>query len=178
MIPPFVHCMLVSLLLVIASCTAFPEDAAFSAKARKDTVAAGPDGRREDNASEEMPSYDLVPGMLTRTAIPEGACGMVLWAFRHRRPEPVFRYIADGQGKIRLDGEDISVELTAAGGDSAFGIYEKMQFRSARGLKIDTVARFGPAFQGGVYLEEGLVRLEDISGWSSIVPVAGVAGCR
>jgi hypothetical protein len=38
--------------------------------------------------------------------------------------------------------------------------------------------RFSLGFDGGVYLERGLIVVEALDGWRTVAPSAGLAGCR
>jgi hypothetical protein len=63
-------------------------------------------------------------------------------------------------------------------GVAGFGVYERQVFRSETGLEVEINARFGLDFNGGAYLEQGLLKLRDNHGWSVVAPSAGIAGCR
>lgn len=117
-------------------------------------------------------------GSLPEAAIPTEACGMILWTLNAQRPTPVFRFISGERGEINLGGRLMSLELVNVGGASGFGVFEDQTFRSEEGLELEISARFGVGFEGGAYLESGLLKISDPSGWSVVTPAAGIAGCR
>lgn len=117
-------------------------------------------------------------GSLPEAAIPAEACGMILWTLNAQRPTPVFRFISGKQGEINLSGQLMNLDLVDVSGVSGFGVFENQTFRSEDGLELETSAQFGVGFDGGAYLESGLIKLSDPSGWSVVTPAAGIAGCR
>ena len=126
---------------------------------------------------------DLENGaLLTRIAapsIPKGRCGMVLWTAEGERPAPIFRFVSQEKATISVGGEEVVLERTQARGASGFGVSEEQIFVSeAEGLQVKVVAYFGLGFDGGSYLERGLITVETLDGWRSVTPAAGLAGCR
>lgn len=117
-------------------------------------------------------------GSLPEAAIPSEACGMILWTLNAQRPTPVFRFISGERGEINLGGRLMSLDLVNVGGASGFGVFEDQTFRSEDGLELEVSARFGVGFEGGAYMENGLLKISDPSGWSVVTPAAGIAGCR
>jgi hypothetical protein len=45
-------------------------------------------------------------------------------------------------------------------------------------MEVSVDARFSVGFDGGVYLERGLITVEAADGWRTVIPSAGLAGCR
>ena len=140
-------------------------------------------GARSGDSGEEAPSISIGDGEQTlgRVAeanIPLEECGMILWMLEVQRPVPVFRFIAGKKGSIVLGQRPVSLDLLSFSGASDFGVFENQIFRSEDGLEVEITARFGVGFSGGAYLESGLIKVRDPSGWSVITPAAGIAGCR
>lgn len=121
----------------------------------------------------------VILGAIPESNIPKGSCGMVLWTLAPDRPTPVFRYVAGKGAELVIAGAPVTLTLTTAGGGSAYGVSEEQAFSSVSGdLRVTTKARFGSAFDGGAYLERGIVAVESTDGWRTVIPSAGLAGCR
>lgn len=114
---------------------------------------------------------------LNASSLPAGSCGMILWTLDAERPIPVFRATANKGGEISLDGATRKLELTGTSGAAAFGVFEEQTF-AADGISATVKVTFGLGFDGGAYLERGLISIERPDGWRTVVPAAGVAGCR
>jgi hypothetical protein len=137
-------------------------------------------GKKEAGVNKGAPSpagATLVAGALPDAALPKGDCGMILWTLDVERPLPVFRAISQKGAEIVLDGQLQELQLADAGGGSGFGVFEEQTF-SAEGLSVSVRVRFGLGFDGGAYLERGLVSIEKADGWKTVIPAAGIAGCR
>lgn len=143
-------------------------------------LAAGCAATGSNVAAPAAPSGEgATLGALADSAIPKGECGMVLWAIDEDRPHPVFRYLV---GKNRADvmrgGAGVSLTRTAGEGASSYGVFERQTFDSGAGLTLAVEARFSLPFDGGSYLEKGVIVAETGEGWRTLIPVAGLAGCR
>jgi hypothetical protein len=120
---------------------------------------------------------DLMVGALAESALPRGKCGMVLWTLEADRPTPIFRLAAGEPAEIMLGGKLTKFAMTQATGASGYGVSEEQRF-VADGLNATVKVRFGLGFDGGAYLERGLLTIEAEDGWRSVIPAAGIAGCR
>lgn len=139
-----------------------------------DAVNAAPDSEAAGQAAGEA----LVLEPLAESALPPGECGMVLWTLDENRPTPIFRYVAGKQAEIALDGARVKLARTDQSGASGFGVFERQEFSAADGMKVAVEAKFSLGFDGGSYLERGLVTVETPGGWRTVAPAAGLAGCR
>jgi hypothetical protein len=128
------------------------------------------------NPAADTPSA-IELGALPEAAIPKGECGMVLWTLDEQRPQPVFRYVAGKSADIVLAGERETLSRTDASGATGFGISEQQTF-SREGVLVRVIARFSLGFDAGTYLERGVISIETADGWRTVVPAAGIAGCR
>ena len=120
---------------------------------------------------------DETAGALPEAALPSGACGMILWTLDVERPIPVFRAVAEKGAEVNVDGAVRKLTLAEFGGGSGFGVFETQTFEG-EGLKVTVRVRFGLGFEGGSYLERGLISIEKPDGWKAVIPAAGIAGCR
>lgn len=131
-----------------------------------------------DAPTGEAAGEGVTLGVLADSAIPKGECGMVLWAIDDDRPNPVLRYLVGKKADIVRSGTAVELTRSAAEGAAGFGVYEHQEFDDGGGLKLAVDAKFGVAFDGGSYLEKGVIVIETKEGWRTVTPVAGLAGCR
>lgn len=117
-------------------------------------------------------------GALKETQLPDRSCGMILWTLDANRPSPVFRYVSGKEAEIVINDVTISFSRVAGSGDTGFGIYQFQEFESETGVRLEVSSEFGAEFDGGSYLEQGLVKVHAPEGWSIVAPAAGIAGCR
>lgn len=124
------------------------------------------------------PAGGVVLGKLANPTLPAGACGMLIWMLDGDSPTPVFRYVSGAAAQISVSGRMIELARIETIGASNFGVYETQRFTSGAGLTLKIDVEFGTPFEGGAWLQNGLVAIESEDGWRSVAPVAGVAGCR
>ncbi len=129
-----------------------------------------------DLANVNIASQGLRP--IGDARIPSSECGMILWTLEGARPSAVFQYVSEKQAQVNIAGQPVHLTRTEFYGASGYGVYERQRFESEDGLVIEVTARFGLEFNEGAYLEQGLIKLSDESGWSMVSPAAGIAGCR
>jgi len=130
------------------------------------------------SAEARPPSEGLRFGPIEDNALPKGACGMVLWTLEDQTPQPIFRFVAGEAGEAVLNREPRVFTLARTDGASRYGVSERQTFVSEDGLELAVAISFGLGFDGGHYLERGLLTVEDDAGWRTVAPVAGLAGCR
>ncbi|MEZ5893096.1 MAG: hypothetical protein R3C58_08125 [Parvularculaceae bacterium] len=135
--------------------------------------------KKESPLAAEPVSQELAGlGPIGDAALPEKSCGMILWTLEGSTPTPVFRYVSGEKAEVNVNGAIVTLVRADYSGASGYGVSERQHFESAGGLRMDVSARFGLGFNGGAYLEQGLIKLENDAGWSLITPAAGIAGCR
>lgn len=117
-------------------------------------------------------------GAIADSGLPKGDCGMVLWTLEQERPSPIFRYLAGKSAEIVVNGKNVLLTLVEAKGSSAFGVSETQTFAGLEGLTVTVNVHFSVGFDGGSYLERGLVTAGTPEGWRTVAPSAGIAGCR
>jgi hypothetical protein len=111
-------------------------------------------------------------------ALPPGKCGMILWTLDANRPTPIMRYVSGETANIAVNGSTVDLSLAETSGGGNFGVSEKQVFVGGAGFDAVVDVHFGLGFEGGVYLERGLVKVTSASGWEVVAPAAGIAGCR
>ncbi len=135
---------------------------------------------RETGANKGAPSSSAAnetAGALPDASLPSGACGMILWTLDVERPIPVFRAVSEKGAEVNVNGAVRKLTLEEFSGGSGFGVFETQTF-VGEGLRVTTRVRFGLGFDGGSYLERGLISIEKPDGWKAVIPAAGIAGCR
>ncbi len=123
-------------------------------------------------------SDGAVVAALPESSIPRGACGMVLWTLDEDRPMPIFRYISGKVASMVIGGKERKFALVEASGASSYGVSERQKFVNDSGLSVTVETRFSLGFDGGSYLERGIVSIVTAEGWKTVIPSAGLAGCR
>jgi hypothetical protein len=143
-------------------------------EARADEKASAGDAKDVAPAAEG----GVVLGKLQNANLPAGACGMLIWMMDGDAPSPVFRYVSGAAGQISVSGKTLELARIETEGASNFGVHERQKFTSGAGMTVDLKVEFGTPFEGGLWLQNGLVAIESGDGWRTVAPVAGVAGCR
>ena len=121
---------------------------------------------------------DQTLGALQQANIPEKSCGMILWTLEAQRPSAIFRFVVGESGEVVIGGRLMSLARVDVSGASDFGVSENQIFTNEEGVEVEITSRFGLGFDGGAYIERGLIKVRDASGWSIVAPAAGIAGCR
>lgn len=120
---------------------------------------------------------DLDIGALADASLPLGECGMILWTLEENTPAAILRVTAGKGAEMSVNGAEVKFAIAETSGAAGYGIFENLTL-AAEGLSAKVKVRFGLGFDGGSYLERGLVTIESKSGWRMVIPAAGVAGCR
>lgn len=120
---------------------------------------------------------DVVIGALPEPSLAKGDCGMILWTLEENQPAAILRVTSGKDAEMSVNGAVVKFAITQTSGAAGFGVFED-QSLAAEGLTVNVKVRFGLGFDGGSYLERGLVTVESVSGWRTVIPAAGVAGCR
>jgi hypothetical protein len=104
---------------------------------------------------------------------------MVLWTLDEERPAPIFRYISGKEADIVIGGKATRLTRSDMSGATGFGVAERQTFVvDEGGLTLRVEAQFSLGFDGGSYLQRGVIAIESAGGWKTVVPSAGIAGCR
>ncbi|MEO1014902.1 MAG: hypothetical protein AAFX08_06895 [Pseudomonadota bacterium] len=155
-------------IMAVAGCESFgPNEAPANAEASAVRQAS-------PNSAEDA----LLFGAIKDPRLPSGACGMVLWTLDEQSPKPVFKYVSGETAEAFVSGDLTKFTLVDASGGARFGVPARQSFVSADGKRADVRVAFGLGFDGGVYVERAVITMEDSSGWRTVTPAAGLAGCR
>lgn len=120
---------------------------------------------------------DVIVGALADASLPKGDCGMILWTLEANAPAAIFKMTADKGAEMVVNGKPVKLSVVETAGAAGFGVFEESKL-AAEGLSASVKVRFGLGFEGGSYVERGLLTVESASGWRTVIPAAGVAGCR
>lgn len=161
--------LLSPVVLALAGCAAGPSS---------DLEAKATTERSPAAASAGDSGGDLTLGAIKQPAIPKGACGMILWTLESERPTPIFRYVDGKSAEMTINGTAKEFQLERRDGASGFGVFEQQDFLAEGGLSVKVAVAFGLGFDGGSYLERGVISITDATGWKLVTPAAGIAGCR
>lgn len=123
-------------------------------------------------------SDNLFLAQLPDATLPKGKCGMILWTLDAEQPAAVMRHVVGEKATISLNGAETTLSLVEVSGPGNFGVHETQKFVTSEGLQADVDLEFGQGFDGGSYLQRGLISIENPEGWRLVVPAAGIAGCR
>lgn len=163
-----------------AGCLALAVGLAGCAAAPEIGRADGPRAAARVPVNTQTEAPDL--GALETYSIPRGQCGMVLYTLAGTTPVPVFRSLDDGSGLVEVDGQLAALRLVGRGGDARMTVPSAQYFegRNAAGapFSVAVATRWGSGFPSGSYVDSGTITLQGADGWTRVVPVAGLAGCR
>ena len=120
-----------------------------------------------------VPSAGLEPQTLE-----VGECGLFLWSLSG---EPTFMFFSratSGEARILIEDEAETVTQASAGGD-IFGQFTTQTGWSSqtKGYSIDLTLVPGEQLIDGQRVESGRIKLTDIEGWETIIPIAGARAC-
>ncbi len=110
--------------------------------------------------------------------IPNGECGLFLWAKRQDTPL-VFFQRSGGNTFMHLDGQVVELTRTSAVDQIALQFYQAQTF-VIEGLtvKIDVKPEQIRSLQQGLKIPSGSISITTKDGWSAAMPVAGAIGCQ
>jgi len=115
---------------------------------------------------------------LNEASLPAGKCGMILWTLDANAPTRILRYVSGENAEIAINGAPVTLSLAETSGGSNFGVFERQVFVGGAGYDASVDVNFGLGFDGGAYLERGLITVRSSTGWEIVAPAAGIAGCR
>lgn len=115
---------------------------------------------------------------IASAALPAGKCGMILWTLDANSPAPIMRYVSGESALIAVNGAPVDLTLAQTSGGGNYGVFERQVFVGGAGYDAVVDVNFGLGFDGGTYLERGLITVTSTSGWEIVAPAAGIAGCR
>lgn len=110
--------------------------------------------------------------------LPAGKCGMLLWTLDAGKPVMIFRMVVREDAEMIINEVPTRLALASESGNQVFGVARELEYTGQAGMVVRVSVNFGQNFDGGTYLEKGLISLTNSEGWERVNPVAGLAGCR
>jgi len=145
----------------------------------KGLVAAEPDlVRAEIDQAVAAQSDRFALTALPSSLLPGGTCGMVLWTLDANKPVPVLRYVAGKAGEFRINGVPHELIQVDSSGQAEFGVFSDQRYAAGKDISVNVDIVFGQGFDGGTYIERGVIRVDKPDLGTLVTPVAGLAGCR
>ncbi|TNE66115.1 MAG: hypothetical protein EP335_03935 [Alphaproteobacteria bacterium] len=117
-------------------------------------------------------------GVLPPQRLDKGKCGLFLWLKRPDAPL-VFFQRSDGVASVALDGKVQSPHRTEKSAPITMQYFEDQTFRQAdMTIKVTVQPESLRSLQQGLKLPTGSMSVATDAGWSAVLPVAGVIGCK
>lgn len=118
-------------------------------------------------------------GALPGQRLEPGACGLFLFAAKPTKRFVFFANASTATGKIKLNGEVVTVARTEGDGQIIDQHFSEQTFVApAYGVTIATSVDIVSTAFGGTRIEGGSLRLTREDGWSMVVPVGGATTCE
>jgi hypothetical protein len=110
--------------------------------------------------------------------LPNGACGLFLWGAGHGRPLQFFQNAALGDARLALQ-PDLPAKRVSANRAIVQGFYAKQEFTLGdMKVTVDLKPSQSRNVLKGIPVPAGRLVFLEASGRSTIIPVAGLFGCR
>jgi hypothetical protein len=108
-----------------------------------------------------------------------GQCALVLWS---RNSTPVrFAVTLDrpAVARVSLQGRVVELVRVAQSGQSIHGQFPEQHYRGEGiSLQVSFVADDARQLAGGAVVSSAIVEYDDPSGWTSVIPAAGLIACQ
>jgi hypothetical protein len=102
---------------------------------------------------------------------------MFLWTATEPRRFVFFTKAQSGVGKMSLQGTEVALTQSGAGGD-LFGQFMTETMFNAPGQTITVSVVPGENIEGGQRISSGKILMTDPEGWETIMPVMGLRACQ
>jgi len=146
-------------------------------------------GPREQEVPEIRPNTPLAAalgpdevlsriGSLRAQTLEAGQCGMFLWLKRDDAPL-VFFQTSDGEATMVVDGTAEQITRDSVSRTLAYQFYERQNFsHEDLTVEVTVTPEAKRSLHRGLKLPAGSIALKTGEGWSAVLPVAGVIGCK
>ncbi len=123
---------------------------------------------------EVLSHFSVVPPQ----TLASGECGLFLWLKRDDAPL-VFFQRSDGTATMAIDGVETVLTRTSQKGRIALEYFEEQSFEHAGlTLAVSVTPEEKRSLQQGLKLPSGSVSAQTADGWSALLPVVGLIGCK
>ena len=158
------HVVLIALLAGLAGCATTPE--LTPAEQRAIMLAQKP-------AIDSVPSSGLGP-----QTVEPGECALFLWSKTDTTKFIFFSKALSAQATFAQGEEPLSLTQVSAGGDIFGQFNTSTGYLASDGRELSLTIEPGEVMIDGQRIEDGLVRLDDLEGWQTVLPVVGVRACQ
>lgn len=152
--------LLAALFTVLAACSHDPGPEAAKPEPEAGALSGVPD--------EGLPPQRLAPGK----------CGLFLWGMSAPRQFVFFAESPVTTALVLLEGQPVSLPVTAAGGEVFGQFVSQLKFAdAAAGREVEVTLKPGEVLEGGQRVDSGNIVIRTAEGWETILPVTGVRAC-
>jgi len=112
--------------------------------------------------------------------LPDGACGMFVWARGLEQPIFILAAMSDpAVARINARGVERRLVRSAFSGALAHGHFESQTYTDGR-ITLTLEVQFDPdrPIRDGAVIQRGILRLTDDDGWVGVVPIGGMVACQ
>ncbi|WCL53745.1 hypothetical protein [Gimibacter soli] len=127
--------------------------------------------------SEEGPAGRI--GTLPPQELADGTCGLYLFAREVGRRLVFVSDTTSTDARMQIDGRPAQLTRVSASGTAAGRFFPEMRYEAGGvTVSVSYVPEMNGNLSGGAVIREGRLTFADASGWSYVMPVAGLIACR
>ena len=127
----------------------------------------------------QKPAIDSVPSSgLGPQNVEPGECALFLWSKTDTTKFIFFSKALSGQATFAQGEEPLTLTQISAGGDILGQFNTRTSYLAPDGRELELTIEPGEVMIDGQRIEDGLIRLDDIEGWQTVLPVVGVRACQ
>lgn len=124
-------------------------------------------------AIDSVPSSGLGPQM-----VEPGECALFLWSKTDTTKFIFFSKALSGEATFAQGEEPLTLVQSTAGGDIFGQFNTRTAYLAPDGRQLSLSLEPGEMMIDGQRVEDGLIRLDDLEGWQTVLPVVGVRACQ
>jgi len=118
-------------------------------------------------------------GGLDRQKLEDGECGLFLWAALPARRLVFFQKNREIGAEMHLDGSVQTLVRQRAEGEQIYGLFPDQSFTTSDlTISLSLAADGLDPVTKGTMIRQASLRIDDSSGWTITMPVAGLIACQ